>query len=768
MSTSEWKKTQCSFCEVCCGLEVKVEGNKIVDVRPDPDSPRSPGGYCCRKGRSTKYFQDNPDRLNYPLKRVGNEFVRISWDQAIKEIGEKARDIISKHGPGAVCHVGGGNAAFAGATAAFGEFIAEIGTEHLFSPVGLEFMGFFWSVGRIFGNQSNFTEPDEQNCDVLLFWGSNSYVSHNLKKGRMVIREFSENPDKMFIDVDPRLSETARMADMHVAPRFGSDALLIRGLIAMILDKGWQDQAFLDKWALDFDKIKPWFEGFDYRKAFEVARVPYEQMEELAKIMCTRSVGCHMDLGLYMGRHNTANAYLTEVLLAITGNLLVKGTILMHSFFQFPACDERDPNHVRAPETGKFRVAGFYPCGILSKEFMSKRDDRFRMMVCSGSNPARSYPDSNAIEEGMENLELSVDLELVMTETARHCDYVLPATDSYEAYNYCQFLVSWPDVPLTLKHPFLEPIGERKEDGEIYHLLTKEICQLPDPPEFLYQLAEQAAATQDRVPFMGAVQQFIGENPEWAPHLIYIVMETLGKAMGSYHKAGMWLLMNISPHVGSDRLNRAGWEPNPAYAAMGPQVAALSQIDNIFRALENTPEGVVGAISDFEDREHYAFEAISHPDHKLHLWCQEIEDYLDRITPEKEEAELSAEDREFPMLLSAGRHIDGGVNGMMRNPATYVYRSPYVVYMNPQDAEALGLAEGQEVRVTTKASSLDAPIEYDWGAERGYILIPHHYGFETQGKTVGMGVNRLADADYMDELTGNPINRYIPCRVEAV
>lgn len=535
----------------------------------------------------------------------------------------------------------------------------------------------------------------------------------------------------------------------------------------MILDNGWQDQAYLDKWALDYDRIKPWFEGFDYRKAFEVARVPYEQMEELAKIMCTNAVGIHQDLGLFMGRHSTVNSYLMTLLMIVTGNLLVKGTILMHSFFPFPECDERDPDHVRAPETGRFRVAGYYPSGIISTEMLSKKENRIRAMFCSASNPIRSYPDANAVEEGIKNLELSVCIDPVMTDTARICDYVLPAKNNYESYNYTLFQMLYPDITLTLKHPVLEQIGERKEDGEIFLGLTKAIVDMPEIPEFLYQAAEKAVADKDRVPYMLAVMQYIGEHPEIQPMMIYVVLETLGKAMGSIHKAGFWLMLSISPHAGTDNVRRAGFDADPKYAAMGPQVAALSMMDKLFQAVDDKSQGVIGAIMEHEDRQKYAYEAISHPDHKLHLWCEEIEGYLERLTPEKEEEALKS-DQEYPMLLSAGRHIDGGVNGMMRNPATYVYRKPYVIYMNPLDADRMGFKEGQEVRVTTETSSLDGPIEYDWGAAEGYILIPHHYGFNNQGEVYGTGVNVLTGAADIEELTGNPHFRYVRCRIDAV
>lgn len=766
MSSKEWKKTQCNFCQACCGLEMQVENNHIVNVRPDPDSPRSQLVYCCRKGRAAMQFVDNPDRLEYPMKKVGDKHVRISWEQAFEEIGSKTRAIIEKYGPGSVFGVGGGNAAFVGGSAARAQLLSGIGTKHGFSPAGLEFMGFYWTIGRILGSQSTYTEPDDKYCDIMIFWGSNSYVSHNFADARKVLREFSENPKKKLIIVDPRVSETARLADIHILPRIGSDALLIRGLIAMILDKGWQDQAYLDKWALDFDQVRPWFEGFDYRKAFEVARVPYEQMEELAKIMCTNAVGIHQDLGLFMGRHSTANSYLMLLLMIVTGNLLVKGSILMHPFFHFENCDERkDP--VRSPETNKFRVVGVYPCGTFPMEMLSKKENRLRVMFCNATNPVRSYPDSNAVEEGIKNLDLSVCLDPVMSDTARLCDYVLPAKTNYEAYEFTIYQMLYPDITLTLKHPVLDQIGERKEDGEIFHGLTKAILDVPEIPESLYQAAEKAVADKDRVPYMLAVMQYIEEHPETQPMMTYIVLETLGKAMGSIHKASLWFMLNVSPHAGTDNVRRAGFDADPEYAAMGPQVATISMMDKLFQAVDDKPQGVVGAIMEHEDRQKYAYEAISHPDHKLHLWCEEIEGYLERITPEKEEEALKA-DQEYPMLLSAGRHIDGGVNGMMRNPATYVYRKPYVIYMNPLDANRMGFKEGQEVRVTTEASSLDGPIQYDWGAAEGYILIPHHYGFNNQGKVYGTGANKLTAAADFEELTGNPHFRYVRCRIDAV
>ncbi|WP_455541868.1 molybdopterin-dependent oxidoreductase [Intestinibacter sp.] len=237
----EWKKTQCNLCAVACGIEVKVENNKIIDVRPDKTSPQS-RGYCCRKGRSAKYFVDHEDRLLYPKKRVGDHYERISWEQAYKEIAEKANSIIKKHGPRSFALIGGGNPSVQTPSATALPLLKGIGSQYVFNAIGTEFMGYWWSCGRILGDQMHYLEPDDRNIEVIIYWGSNSYVSHQMPFARETCRQFSESADKMMIVIDPRLSETARMSDMHIMPALGSDSLFIRALISLILEKGWQNQ----------------------------------------------------------------------------------------------------------------------------------------------------------------------------------------------------------------------------------------------------------------------------------------------------------------------------------------------------------------------------------------------------------------------------------------------------------------------------------------------------------------------------------------------
>ena len=147
----EWKKTWCNLCAVTCGLEMELEDGRIVSVRPDPDSPSSEG-YCCRKGRTAKSFQESSERLIYPKKRVGDHYERITWERAYAEIAEKVNAILAAHGPRSAAILGGGGGATATPAATAQPFLKAIGSQYIFNPIGVEFMGIFWSCGRILKN----------------------------------------------------------------------------------------------------------------------------------------------------------------------------------------------------------------------------------------------------------------------------------------------------------------------------------------------------------------------------------------------------------------------------------------------------------------------------------------------------------------------------------------------------------------------------------------------------------------------------------------
>lgn len=763
----EWKKTQCNLCAVTCGLEIEVEDNKIINVRPDPESPRSKG-YCCRKGRTAKYHITNKDRLLYPQKRVGDHYEQISWEQAYKEIGEKGRAILDKYGPRSFAILGSGTTSFQTPAGVAGPMLKAAGSQYLTTPIGVEFMAAWWTNGRIFGSQLHMVEPDEKNAEVIVVWGGNAYVTHQMIDFRATCREFAENPDKMMIVVDPRLSETARMADMHIMPRNGSDTLLLRGLIALILKNGWQNQEYINTYAKDYARILPWFHNVDIDECFRVCGVPRKQMEDFARILTTKKWGLHPDLGLYFGRHSTASSYLYTILMIICGMLFVKGgSVPLERVIALPITDERDSKVWRMPVTGRFPVLGNYPEGAMADEILGDNEDRIRFCISSLSNPARGYPDSHAMEEALKKLELYVAIDYVETESTRLADYVLPGMNAYEGdgdFNF--FTLNYPEVVFFARRRVVNAPGEAKEDTMILAELSQALGLLPQLPESLYRAAREAVETGDRMKYFMKLAMWLAKTGmKYFDQAATIIALTMGKAYGSAARAISWggmITSTLPKYV--DMKPGENRKRHPILSRM-PGLKDMCLMDDAFELVDRHPEGAVIAYS---DEDHLLERHIEHKDKKFHLWCQEIEDYLNKyITPEKEEAALQLAG-EYNIILSAGRHSDSGMNAIMRNPATYKYRQPFAMAMNPEQAREMGFEDGETVRITTEAGSMTVPVEYSWQCNKGYCMVPHYFGFSFEGKKYGESINLLTSRKALDELTGNAQWRYTPCRVEKI
>ncbi len=762
-----WKKTQCNFCGLSCGLEMEVENNKIVSVRPDPDSPRT-HGYCCRKGRSAKYFTDHGDRLKYPMKRVGDHFERISWQQAYKEIAEKANKILDEHGPRSFSFLGGALGSVQTPYAIGKAITYGVGSQYVFNPIGIEFMGNWWAHGKILGDQMHFLEPDDKESEVIIYWGSNSYVSHQIPDARKVCREFSEESEKMVIVVDPRLSETARMADMHIALKPGTDALFLRALIAIIVENGWEDKEFINKYVSDWGKALPWFKNVDIDNSLRICGVPRKQTEEFAKVLTSKKWGMHQDLGIFFGRHSTLDSYLCIVLTVICGMALVPGGSIVPECVieRGTFCDEHNPKTWRAPVTNRFPVMNVFPVGIIPDEVLGDNEDRIRIMFTSMGNPLRSYPDSNKMKEALEHLELLVAIDCCETEVTRIADYVLPGMNAYEGGGDMNaFTLNYPEIVFQSRKQVVKPVGEAKEDTMILAEIAEAMGIVPKLPQYLYKAAEDAVISGDRMKYFERVLFWTAcGHLKYFDQLAIVIALTLGKAYGSAARAISWAGMLTSPICGKGLVTaKYDWKKHPVLANM-PMLKDWCEMDAAFELVDNHPEG---AIIGYAKPDEMLKRHIAHKDKKFHLWCEEIDDFIKCITPELEEPELVLGDGNN-FILSAGRHSEDGMNATMRNPATYKYRQPYTLAMNPEDGKEMGLYDGQMVKVSTKAGELEIPVEYTWQTARGYVMIPHHFGYTFQGKKVGEHVNVLTSHKDLDVLTGNPTWRYTPCRVEAI
>ncbi len=744
-----WKVTSCALCAQNCGLEVQVENNRILKVRPDKNNPRSEG-YVCRKGLNIAYHTHNADRVLYPMKKVGDGFERISWDQAIGEIAEKLKGILGEHGPRSLAWVISGQGCHMGIPF-LGRFGEMLGSQYNYTALGQEHTGRYWAHGVTLGNQGVMFTKDLANTDMLVVHGWNPVMSHQTPQARRKITKFSKDPEKLLVVIDPRVSETAKYADIHLALRPGTDGLLLKSMIFILLEEGWYDKEYVEKHVNGLDRVMPWFEGFDVKAALKVCELEYDQVVDLCRKLTERRWCLADDLGVLMGRHSTLLSYLIVVLLALAGRICRPGGNYFPGQFlmQPPHSDPDDPNTWRTQTTDIPAIQGMFPPNVMPEEILNDHPDRLRAVITQNANPLRSYADTTAYEEAFAKLELLVTTEIAMSETAALSHYVLPSKSAYESWDSTIFSMHFPEVYFQMRRPVVEPEGEQLEAGEIYTRLAEAMGLVPELPDSLFQAAESGDGKRYRDTLMA----YVMENPSSAGALPFIVAKTLGKSMGSSHLAALCAILQVRSETLMAEAERAGF-------AMGPDQGL-----EMFQAILDRPEGVrVGVVDPEKNLEN----SLRTSSGRIELYDEQFEAWMKEIDPAKELEELEKDRRQYPFIMSAGRHIDTNANTNMRDPAWNEGKRACTLIMNPADAEEHGFRDGQMVRVVTEAGQETIELEVTELTRKGYLMMPHGFGLVYDGVKYGANVNRLTKNTHRDRIAATPIHRYVPCRVEAV
>lgn len=741
----KWHKTGCVLCAQNCGLEILVEDNRLVKVKPDKSNLRSEG-YACRKGLNVINHQYPEDRLTEPLKRVGDRFEPVSWEQAVSEIAEKMKHLVGTHGPRCLAYMGasaqGGH--FEGA---FGlSILKALGSQNFYSSAGQEFAGSWWLFGRMLGKQYNVAIPDEHASEMIVGWGWNGMESHQMPQAPKVLKAFSKDPGKTLVIIDPRKSETAAVANIHLPVRPGTDALLIKAMIAVIIEQGWENKAYLDSFTEGWDTVRPWFEAFDVKAALAVCELDFDAVFEVCRLMATRRWCLHPDLGIYMGRKSVLNSYLMNILGAICGIFCVSGGNVIPGMvvpMGFHA-DERDAKTWRTRITNMPpAAAGAFPPAVMPEEIMNDHPERLRAVYVSACNPLRAYPDTTAYENAFRKLDLLVVNDIALTETARLAHYVLPCRTFYESWDGTFFPWTFPKVFFQMRRPVVAPPEKCLEASQIFTLMADQLGLIPDIPDDL-----QAAAKQDRLTFGAKLMEWAANEPRALDAMPFVLAKTLGKEWDSAALAGLWGVLMTAPKAFRKNAARVGFAPG------------MDQGDRIFQALLDTPEGIWVGEADPDEN----FKAVKTPSGKIELHVPELADDASALDADNEAMDLKMPD-EFPLILNAGRHTRYNANTLMRNPAWNDGKRACTVTVNPSDASAMGLKDGQQVSVTTQAGSETGELQVSEQTRKGVVLIPHGFGLIYGSTVYGINVNRLTKNIHRDPF-GTPMHRFVPCRIE--
>jgi anaerobic selenocysteine-containing dehydrogenase len=742
--TSEWKASACILCECNCGLEVQLGGEDerhFVRFRGDKRHPAS-RGYACEKPHRLDHYQNGRDRITSPLRRrADGTFESIDWDTAIREVAARFAAVRDAHGGDTIFYYGGGGqgnhlpGVYATATR------RALDSRYRSSALAQEKTGEFWVSDRTFGG---FTRADFEHCEVALFLGKNPWHSHSIARARVTLKEIAHDPARTLIVVDPRRTETAELADIHLQVRPGTDAFLVAAILAVLVEEDLVDHAFLDAHTVDVAPVLDALRDVPIAVCCERSGVDEALVRHTARVLGrARSVASFEDLGVQMNRGSTLVSYLHRLLIALTGNFGKAGTHYIPNTL-VPIAGGASGR--TSPVVGALIIGGLVPCNVIAEEILTDHPKRYRAMLVEASNPAHSLADSKRMREALAALDTLVVIDVAMTETALLADYVLPASTQFEKAEATFFNFEFPKNYFHLRPRLLTPPDGPLPEAEIHARLVEALGALtPADLEPLHLAAKSGLAVYVQV-FMTRVMT----DPRLVPLAPVILYRTLD--LPPELREGAVVLGLVMRHALANpgSLARAGFSGSPLEAAQA-----------LFTAILASPSGVVFAVDEWSE----VWKRITTKDRKIHLALPDLLAELAAVVHEP----ASPRDEAYPFVLSAGERRSFTANTIIRDPTWRKKDGEGALRISPDDAAELGVGVGDHLQLTTPSGSAIVAIELSASMQRGHVSLPNGLGLSYPmdsgvGKT-GVAPNELTSLEHRDRFVGTPWHKHVPARL---
>ena len=746
MSRDEWHTSACILCELNCGIKVQTGGahdREIVRIRGDEDHPASKG-YLCQKASGLNHYQNGKDRITSPLRRrTDGSFEEIDWDTATREIMERFASIRDTHGGDKIFYYGGGGqgnhlpGAYSSATR------SALNSVYRSSALAQEKTGEFWVNGQMFGAM---VRGDFHHCDVAVFLGKNPWHSHGIPRARAFLKDLSKNPTKTMIVVDPVVTETAKMADIHLRVKPGTDAWLFAAMVAMLV----QNERYAQTWVADnaagIGDIIEAFRTIPVAEYCAHAGLTVAEVERTVETIANaKGMAMFEDLGIQMNHHSTLISYLEKLVWVLCGHFGKEGAQYIPTYLQNIAGSGR--NSRKSPVVEAPIISGMVPCNVIADEILTDHPDRYRAILVESANPAHSLANTNRMREALRALELVVVIDIAMTETAREADYVLPASTQFEKWEATFFNFEFPENYFHLRKPLFAPLGDSLAEAEIHCRLLEASGDMPmELVEELRTILEQEGRTAFRDRFMAA----IGEDGMVAKLSPVILYRTLGETLPENAAEGavLWPLALNFALRDSESLARAGYSGD-----------VFEQADQLFDAIIAGHSGVTFSKDNIET----VWSRLGH-DGRIQL---AIPTLLEELTV-LEDGPVDLTNTEFPFALSAGERRDYTANTIYRDFGWRRKDPDGSLRMSPHDAAAIGVATGDQARITTAIGSALARVEVTDRMLPGHVSLPNGFGLDNEdGTCSGIAPNELTSLDDRDKFAGTPHHKFVPAKIEA-
>jgi anaerobic selenocysteine-containing dehydrogenase len=702
----------CNLCEAMCGIAVRLEHERIVSIRGDEDDPFS-RGHVCPKAVALQDVHADPDRLRRPLRRVGGEWREVGWDEALAESAQRLAAIQRQHGRESVAVYQGNPTVHNHGSMLYGQlFLRGLGTRNRYSATSVDQLPQMLASLLMFGHQLLLPVPDLDRTRHFLVFGANPLASNgSLMTAPGIERRLRELKSRggRLVVIDPRRSETAALADLHVPVRPGTDALLLLALLQVLFDERLARLGRLEPFVDGVADLARLAAPFTPGAVEAATGVPAATTRALARdFAAAEPAVAYGRVGVSTQEFGSLASWLIVVLNVVTGNLDRPGGAM----FTRPAIDvvalaarggqrghfDKGRSRVRGlPEFG-----GEYPAATLAEEIETEGADRIRALVTSAGNPVLSTPNGGRLERALPLLDFMVSIDFYLNETTRHAHLILPPTAALEHDHY-DLVFHLLAVRNTAKYSpaLFEPEPGARHDWQIF-----------------LELSERVLRAKGRL--------------GWKSRALHAALRRLGPGG----------LLDLMLRAGEHGLRRG--------------LRGLS-----LRRLRRAVHGV-----DLGPLEPCLPGRLYTPDRRVALAPEPFVRDLERLRPRLTPAENG-------LLLIGRRELRSNNSWMHNSERLVKGRDRCTLLVHPEDARRRGVADGQRVRVRSRVGAVEVPVQLTTDVMPGVVCLPHGWGHHREGTRLavaaahaGASFNDLADDQAVDALSGTARFSGTPVEVE--
>ena len=736
----------CPLCEAMCGLEVTVEDDRVIRVRPDQEDVWS-RGYICPKGTALGELHHDPDRLRRPVVRRGGKLVEVGWDEAFAAAHEKIRSVIDGPGPGAgmealAVYIGNPVAHNLPLGKYVGPFMAMSAITNVYSAGTVDQWPKNVASALMYGGMWTIPVPDIDRTDFLLVLGANPQASQgSLLAAADVcgrLREIGRRGGRVVV-VDPRRTGTAEVADEWLPIRPGTDAAFLMAMVNVLVAENRISLGALAGKVNGLSDLITLCRPFTPEAVSASCGIPAQRIRELARELAgAERAAVYGRIGTCTQEFGTLASWLVEVLNILTGNLDREGGSMFANPAAWSLVSLPNPEFADGFEFGRFRsrvrgapeVLGQFPVSCLAEEIATPGDGQIRGLITIAGNPAISAPDAGKLQAALPQLDALVSVDNWINETTCHADVILPGQSALEIAHFDDLIWNWSVRNAGNYSPPVFPDPERPQEWEILLNLAAS-CMGQEP-------GEKTARDLDDLFFHGLVDALV-QMPGFA-----LEGRDAGEIIAASREGhGPLRLLDLQirsgpygDHYGEkpDGLTLADFEAQPHGIDLGPLEPGLDRV-------LSTKSGRIELAPDYITAD-----------------LERLQARLGRPEPE--------------LLLISRRHLRSNNSWMHNVPSLVTGKDRCTLIVHPDDAATHGLRHGGRARISSAAGSVVAPVEVSDEMMPGVVCLPHGWGHDVPEARVsvaaehaGVNNNLLAPGELVDEISGNQVVNGIPVEI---